>query len=82
MTTSITITSKGQTTIPVEIRRKLGLDPTGGVLNVVFDEEKSQMVVTRPMNIEDLSKIFSKFIKPGTKPLLNVDEYYQAERER
>jgi predicted nucleic acid-binding protein len=33
------------------------------------------------MDIEDLSKHVSSFIKPGTKPLVNVDEYYQANRK-
>ena len=33
---TITITSKGQATIPAPVRRKLGLDKDGGVLQIYF----------------------------------------------
>ena len=81
MKTTITITSKGQTTLPVDMRRKLGLPQSGGVLHIDFNEHKHEVVISKPMTIEELSKQASSYIKPGTKPVLNVDEYYQKHRK-
>jgi bifunctional DNA-binding transcriptional regulator/antitoxin component of YhaV-PrlF toxin-antitoxin module len=81
MKTTITITSKGQTTLPVAMRRKLGLAKTGGTLHLDFNERRGEAIITKPMNIEELSKRVTSYIKPGTKPVLNVDDYYQKHRK-
>lgn len=81
MRNTLTITSKGQTTLPAAIRKKLGISKDGGVLNISFNERKGEIVITKPMGIEELSDRISKNIKPHTKPVLNVDEYYQAHRK-
>lgn len=81
MKDTITVTSKGQTTLPVELRNQLGLGKEGGVLQVKFDTSKRQLIISKPMTLDDLSKLASSYIKPGTKPLTNVDEYYQAHRK-
>lgn len=80
--TIMTVTSKGQTTIPASIRRKLGLDKAGGVLQVSFNEVKGELVVSKPLTIDELSKKLTDYIKPNTKPLTDVDAYYQANRHR
>ena len=76
----ITITSKGQTTLPAPIRRKLGLDGSGGVLKIRFDEGNRELVISRPITIAELSERTTRLIKPGAQPVLGVDEYYQAHR--
>ncbi len=81
MKNTLTITSKGQTTLPAVIRKKLGIPENGGVLNIAFNEQRGQVIITKPMSIEELSNKLSKNIKPNTKPVLNVDEYYQMHRE-
>lgn len=81
MRSSITITSKGQTTLPVDIRRKLGLNNKGGVLQIDFDEQNGRLTITKPVTIDDVSARASKYIKPGTKPLTDVDDYYQTYRK-
>ncbi len=48
MKNSITITSKGQTTIPATYRRKLGLDSKGGALDIRFDEAKNEIIIAKP----------------------------------
>jgi AbrB family looped-hinge helix DNA binding protein len=78
--TILTVTSKGQTTIPASIRRKLGLNKAGGVLQISFDEHKGELTVSRPLNIDELSNRLSSYIKPSIKPLVNVDSFYQANR--
>ncbi len=77
----ITITSKGQTTIPASYRRKLGLSSAGGALDIRFDEAKGELVIARPLSIDELSKKLSGYVKPRVKPLTDVDAYYQKYRE-
>lgn len=81
MKETITITRQGQTTLPAEIRRKLGLRKTGGMLRIRFNEPKGELTIYKPTNIAELSERLSQHIKPGTKPLLDVDDYYQANRQ-
>lgn len=80
MKNTITITSKGQTTLPAEVRQKLGVPKEGGVLRIDFDERKGEFTITRPMTVAELAKRASKHIKPGSKPVTDVDSYYQAHR--
>lgn len=80
MDLTITVTRKGQTTLPVAIRRRLGLAETGGVLRAFFNEDTGELVLTKPPSIAELSERVSRHIKPGTEPLLDVDEFYQSPR--
>ena len=80
MKDTITVTSKGQTTIPAPIRSKLGLGKNGGVLKMSFNESKDELIISKPLSIDDLSNKLSGYIKPDTKPLVDVDAYYQANR--
>jgi len=82
MKNTITITSKGQTTLPAAVRRKLGLDKAGGILRINFDERKGELVISKPASITELSSKISRHIKPGTKPITDVNAYYQANRKR
>jgi len=81
MNNTITITSKGQTTIPASIRHKLGIEKSGGILRINFDERNSELVISKPVSISNLSERVSRHIKPGTRPVINVDEYYQMNRK-
>ena len=76
----ITITSKGQTTLPAPIRHKLGIDKSGGVLQISFNERKGELIIKKPVSIAELSERMSRHIKPSTKPVKNVDKYYQENR--
>ena len=81
MKNTITVTRKGQTTLPAVVRRKLGLGQAGGILKITFDEQRYELTISKPMSIEELSERTSRHIKPGTKPLLNIDSYYQKHRK-
>ena len=81
MKNTITITSKGQTTLPAPLRRKLGLGESGGILRLSFNEAKGELVISRPVSITELSEHLSSYIKPGTRPVRSVDDYYQTHRE-
>ena len=81
MKSTVTITSKGQTTIPAPMRRKLGLSPQGGTLDIRFDDTRGELVIAKPLSIDELSKKISSYIKPTIKPLTDIDSYYQKYRE-
>lgn len=81
MKNTVTITSKGQTTIPAIYRRKLGIGKDGGILDIRYDDAKAELVIARPLGIDELSAKISSYIKPGTKPLQDVDAYYQKNRK-
>lgn len=82
MRSTLTVTSKGQTTIPAPVRRKLGLDSSGGILQMSFNEHKSELVISKATSIDELSKKLSGYIKPDIKPLVDADAFYQANRTR
>jgi bifunctional DNA-binding transcriptional regulator/antitoxin component of YhaV-PrlF toxin-antitoxin module len=81
MEVMITVTSKGQTTLPVAVRRRLGLPDSGGVLRAHLNEDTGELIITKPPSVNELSERVSRHIKPGTRPLLNVDDFYQSQRE-
>jgi bifunctional DNA-binding transcriptional regulator/antitoxin component of YhaV-PrlF toxin-antitoxin module len=76
----ITITSKGQTTLPANMRHKFGLGKAGGILQATFDDEKIAIIISRPTDATELSQRLSRYIKSNTRPLADVDSYYQANR--
>jgi AbrB family looped-hinge helix DNA binding protein len=81
MKETITVTSKGQVTLPAEVRRKLGIPKTGGILNIHFDERTGEIILTKPVSVRELSAQVSRHIKRGTKPLADIDEFYQQNRK-
>jgi AbrB family looped-hinge helix DNA binding protein len=81
MKSTLTITSRGQTTLPADIRKELGIPRDGGKLDITYDEQRGQVILTKPLSIDELSDRLSMYVKPGTKPVLNVDDYYQEHRD-
>ena len=81
MDLTITVTRKGQTTLPVAVRRRLGLTDSGGVLRAHLNEDTGELILSKPPSVTELSERVSRHIKPGTRPLLDVDDFYQSQRE-
>ena len=72
-----TITSKGQVTIPKEIRDSLGLR-FGDKIEIIVTEDGAALM--RPIS-KRLDDIFGKLHKPGRKAV-SVEEMNQAIRQR
>jgi len=72
-----TLTAKGQTTIPKEIRDHLGLRP-GNRIDYVVDEGGDVVLKPATYDIRDLHGILHR---PGRKPL-EVEEMNRLIRER
>jgi len=67
-----TVTSKGQVTIPVEVRRKLGIVP-GTALEFVVTDAGTLVVIPRSRSVRDL-----KGMIPRPKRALSVEEMQHA----
>ncbi len=81
MRSSITVTSKGQVTLPAYVRRQMGvLD--GGVLQVDFDNIHNRLVVTKPVSFEEIQSEAGTYIKPGILPLMNVGQFYETHQPK
>jgi bifunctional DNA-binding transcriptional regulator/antitoxin component of YhaV-PrlF toxin-antitoxin module len=63
----VLLTSKGTTTIPVEIRRNLGVEP-GMYVSFIEDRQTGKYVLERPQSISELRHLNKKALaKAGTK---------------
>lgn len=78
MKTILTISSKGQFTLPADVRRSMDLKK-GDRLEVSFDEVQQRITLTRVAAIADLSARVSSYAK-RTEPVADVDAYYQRHR--
>ena len=75
MSTS-TVTSKGQTTIPKDVRKRLNLHP-GDRLEFVIDEDGRVLVLPASVDAAELAGMLKRPTKPVT-----IAEMNQAVRKR
>jgi AbrB family looped-hinge helix DNA binding protein len=75
MSTS-TLTSKGQTTIPKDVRKRLNLHP-GDRLEFVIDEDGRVLVLPASIDASELAGM----LKPPVRPV-SVEEMNRAIRKR
>jgi AbrB family looped-hinge helix DNA binding protein len=75
----ITLTSKGQVTIPISARRALNLSD-GDELIASYNQETRSIQLRKPSSIDEISARLSSYIKPGAKPVTDVSAYYEKHR--
>ncbi len=63
MKQTITMTSKGTFTLPLEVRRKLGVNAQGDKLLLEFDEQALRATISKPKSFAELQK----FVQTHTK---------------
>jgi AbrB family looped-hinge helix DNA binding protein len=75
------MSTKGQVVVPVEVRRKLGLEPGD---RVVFDLDEHTRAVTlrRRETWDELSARFTSWIQAGIEPLEDVRGLYNTRTPR
>jgi len=78
----ITVTSKGTFTLPVKMRRLLGISSKGDKLLIRLYPEAKQAVISKPADFKEIQKLTFKHVKPDKKPLVDVDQFYQAARSK
>jgi AbrB family looped-hinge helix DNA binding protein len=75
MSTS-TLTSKGQTTIPKDVRKRLNLHP-GDRLEFVIDEDGRVLVLPASIDASELAGMLKSLARP-----VNVEDMNRAIRKR
>jgi len=74
---TITATSKGTFTLPIKMRKELGLTKPGESLSIRFNLITKEAIISKPLPLTELQSMTKKHIKNGKKALLSVDEFYQ-----
>jgi len=82
MTLTITMTSKGQFTLPANVRRALGLHKPGEKLTLDLNAASQQVVLSKPISFADIQARAKTYVKPGTTPLTDADAFYNAREPR
>lgn len=82
MAITITMTSKGQITLPANVRRAMALHKRGDKLILDFSPAAQQVVLTKPVSFADIQARAKQYIKPGTTPLTDVDAFYNTREPR
>lgn len=82
--TTVTITSQGQITLPVEARRALRLKGADK-LHVSYNPETGQIHLQKPMTITEFTKLADKIAKKIPKDIQpirgdKIHEFYETER--
>ena len=74
------MTSKGTFTLPIKIRKLMGVEEEGDTLVIMFNPQTQQAVISKPCDFSEIQQMTAEYARKIKKPLTNVDEYYQAER--
>ena len=72
-----TLTSKGQTTIPVAVRKKLGLEPGDHLL---FEEREGEFVLRRDPGLDDLIGCVADKVQRRHDPAMTGQEIVGIEK--
>lgn len=78
MKSTVTLSSKGQLTLPASVRALLGLRQ-GDRLEVSVNEANGSITIAPVMDIEELTTLVSGYARKGS-PVTDVDDYYQQNR--
>lgn len=76
----ITMTSKGTFTLPVKIRKSMGLCEKGDQLIVSFNPATKVAEISKPQGFPELQQKTAKYVAKKKKPLLDVRDFYQSNR--
>lgn len=82
MTITITMTRKGQFTLPVRVRKAMALCEQGDKLLLDFSPTTHQAILTKPASFADIQAKAAGYIKPGTPPLSDVGALYETREAR
>ncbi|SEN29826.1 AbrB/MazE/SpoVT family DNA-binding domain-containing protein [Cryobacterium luteum] len=74
----VTLSSKGQLTLPAAVRKALRLEQ-GDRLEISIDEADNTITIAPIANIETLSARISSYVTV-IEPVIDVDDYYQEHR--
>lgn len=79
---TITMTSKGQITLPARVRKAMALNQRGEKLILDFEPSSQQVVLSKPMSFAEIQAKAQSYVNPGTPPLMDVDAFYNMREAR
>lgn len=83
MTQIISMTSKGQFTLPIDVRHRLGLNKIGDTLQLKFNPQDNTVTLTKPVNLSDIQAfVQAKCRAPNGKMPQDIHGWYEHERVR
>ncbi len=83
MLQNVTITSKGQLTLPAKVRRALGIDENHHTLSLRFDEQSQTVLLEKPVSFAEMRAYVQTHARnKQAVDLENIHEWYVAERVR
>ncbi len=75
---TITMTSKGQFTMPVSVRKALGLNQYSNTLKLLYNPATKIAKIEKPLTIDEIKARARRHIKPGTPPLLDAHAFFDT----
>lgn len=75
------MTSKGTFTLPVKVRKAMGVNEQGDQLLIHFDPATNKAEIFKSEDFRALQKRTAKYLKKGKEPLVDLDEFYQKNRQ-
>ena len=79
---TITMTSKGQFTMPVALRKAFDLNVAGDKLKIKFNATTKQAKIEKPVTFDEIQALSRKYLKPGIQPLLDPRAFYNTRPPR
>lgn len=82
MQKTITMTSKGTFTMPIAIRKKLGVSERGDRLLYTFDPDKQQMIIEKPKaDFSAIHEIMTPYVEKAP-PLKDIRAFLNTRKPR
>ena len=79
--TTVTLSTKGQIVIPLDVRRDAGLNE-GDRIVVHYDPSSQRITLTRKETLREMATRLGQYIKPGTPPLEDASGLYSTRKPR
>jgi bifunctional DNA-binding transcriptional regulator/antitoxin component of YhaV-PrlF toxin-antitoxin module len=76
------MTSKGQFTLPANVREAMKLRKQGDKLLLDFSPDEQQAILSKPVSFTDIQAKAKTYIKQGTKPLHDAKDHYETREPR
>jgi len=78
---STILSTRGQVVIPAAVRRALGWE-AGDHMSVVVSDDEREVRLRKAESLDEMAERLSKYVKPGTPPLLDVHGFYERREPR
>ena len=76
-----TLSSRGQLVIPAGVRELVGWRP-GDQVSVIVSPDATEVSLRRKETLDEMADRLSRYVRPGTEPLLDVHGLYQMREPR